>query len=302
MKHLKLQTRDYEDLLADYTSWLSCLGYSRSMVVGSGNQVREYLHWLEVGGMLQVDEWSVGKAEAFMNYFKQRPNQRRGGGLSQSHINKQAYSLNLLFKYLHLTERIAKRYEVSYVEKDELKERRILSLEEVKRLYESCGTDVLGQRDRAMLSVYYGCGLRRSEGLRLELGDIYFEKSLLHVRPSKNGWDRYLPMALGVKQDLERYIYGGRQLLRGRGSGDRLFLTDKGKPLQGQTLMRRLKLLLGQSELPNEIGFHSLRHSIATHLLAGGMSLEEVSLFLGHRVLDSSQRYTHIKEKTWKKQ
>ena len=239
--------------------------------------------------------------EKFVSYFKQRPNQRRGGGLSQSHIIKQIYSLNLFFKYLHLMERMEEKLELTYEEKDELKEQKILSREEVQLLYSNCGHDVLGQRDRAMLSVYYGCGLRRSEGVRLMVDDILFEKSLLYVKPSKNGWDRYVPMALGVKQDLERYIYGGRKLLSGKDSGAHLFLTEKGKVAQGQTLMYRLKLLLAQSELPREIGLHSLRHSIATHLLSGGMSLAEVSLFLGHRVLDSSQRYTHIKEIEWKK-
>ena len=301
MKRLKLKSKLYQDLESDYGNWLSCLGYSKSIVRGFPNQVREYLHWLEGCGVMKIEKWNKELVESFISYFKQRPNERRGGGLSQSHINKQIYSLNLLFKYLDLTDRLAVKLELSYEEKDEEKEQKILSREEVKRLYSSCGNDVLGQRDRAMLSVYYGCGLRRSEGLRLEVSDVLFERSLLYVKSSKNGWDRYVPMALGVKQDLERYIYGGRKLLRGKDSGSHLFLTEHGKVAKGQTLMRRLKSLLGQSELPREIGIHSLRHSIATHLISGGMSLGEVSLFLGHRVLDSSQRYTHIKELEWKK-
>ena len=300
MKKLSLQTELYRVLEKSYGEWLLLLGYSEQTGRSFPSQVREFLHWLEGNGVLLIGDWSMEIVNKFMEYFSQRPNQKRGGGLSNSHINKQRYAMNLLFKYLSLTDQLGEKLELCYVAKDEVKVPLLLSKEEVGRLYKSCGQDALGQRDRAMLSIYYGCGLRRSEGVNLALSDVLFDRHLLHVRKSKNSWDRYIPMVLGVRQDLERYIYGGRKLLCGGDSGDHLFLTDRGKVLCGQSLMRRLKKLLAVSELPNEIGLHSLRHSIATHLLESGMSLEEVSLFLGHRVLDSSQRYTHIKELVWK--
>ena len=301
MQKEDLKTGEYREVEKGYGEWLSRLGYNAQMVKSFPNQIREFMIWLERRGVEQVSNWDQNEVASFMVYFKQRPNQRRGGGLSVSHINKQIYALNLLFKYLKLTEGLVVDLELFYEEKGEPKVRKLLSREEIGLLYSSCGNDPLGQRDRALLSVYYGCGLRRQEGVGLELKDVLFERKLLHVRHGKNGWERYVPMVVSVSQDLERYIYGGRRLLSSSGSPEQLFISDKGGGLSGQSLLRCLKSLLDKSGLSEEIGLHSLRHCIATHLLEGGMDLEEVALFLGHRQLDSTQRYTQIKERAWRK-
>ena len=295
----KLQRTHYESLALGYGEWLSRLGYNGQMVQGFPNQVREFLHWLEWKGIQEIAELNQSLALAFMTYFSGRPHRRSGGGLSVAHINKQTYSLNLFFKYLCLLGELSSSIELPYQAKELQKDRLVLSESEVRLLYESCGSDALGQRDRAMLSIYYGCGLRRSEGVYLELGDVNLVSGLLHVKRGKNGWERYVPMAMGVKEDLERYIYGGRQLLASRDSSVRLFLTERGKDLSGQSLLRNLKCLLERSGIDKVVTLHSLRHSIATHLLSGGMSLEEVGSFLGHRALNSTQLYTHLKTRTW---
>ena len=301
MKKLSLRTKGYSELEKEYGLWLKSLGYSEQTVYMFPSQVREFLHWLELKNHLKIETLTQDLANTFMAYFKQRPNQRRGGGLSKSHINKQGLALNLLFRYLHLTDQLKIKIVLPFSGKDEKKPKLILSQIRIKQLYASCSPDPLGDRDRAMLSVYYGCGLRRSEGINLEVKDILFERNLLHVRKTKNRWERYVPMVLGVRQDLERYIYGARKLLAGKDSPGNLFLTNRGKAVSGLTMLRRLKELLKANDLPGEIGLHSLRHCIATHLLSEGMELEEVSHFLGHRQLDSTQGYTHIKQKEWKK-
>lgn len=300
MKKLLLQTSAYRSLEKSYGEWLKCLGYNEKLVSYFPLQVREFLHWLEGEGLYEISELKSKELECFMSYFENRGHQHRGGGLSVAYINKRRYSLNLLMKYLHEMGTVPDLLRLSYEAKSNLKPRELLSREEVKLLYDSCGTTGMGSRDRAMLSVYYGCGLRRSEGVALRLDDVLFDRSVLHVVKSKNGHGRYVPMVLSVRQDLERYIYGWRQLVVGDDSGDWLFLSRRGRPLRGSTMLRRLKYLLSESGLSSGIGLHSLRHSIATHLLKGGMNLEEVSIFLGHRELNSSQTYTHLKERTWK--
>ena len=301
MKKLKLETKAYQSLEKSYKAWLNQLGYSAQTVNMFPGQLREFLHWLEEKEILEIENISKELAQDFMNYFKQRPNQTRGGGLSNSHINKQTFTLNLLFKYLHRTNQLAEKIELGYAAKDEVKPKLILREEQIKMLYEACSSDPLGERDRAMLSVYYGCGLRRTEGLNLLISDVLFERNLLHIRKAKNSWERYVPMALGVRQDLERYIYGARKLLAGQHSTEHLFITDRGNIMRGETMLKRLKELLKYSGLSEAITLHSLRHTIATHLLNGGLSLEQVAAFLGHRQLDSTQIYTHIKTKTWTK-
>jgi len=295
MKKLKLTKLDYIKLEKAFRDWLIKLGYSESSVYNYPNHVREYLHWLEQNGQSKINK--INKA----TYFKHRPHQRQGGSLSASHINKQIFSLHLLFKYLKLSGLIETRVILPYQERVLAQKRIILTEKEIKRLYYLCGTDALGQRDRAMLGVYYGCGLRRSEGLNLQVSEILFDKNLLYVKQSKNGWSRYVPMVEQVKEDLELYLSSGRKIFSNRRSSEHLFLSENGTALNATSLVIRLKDLISKAGLSPRITLHNLRHSIGTHLVDNGMRLEQVSLFLGHRSLDSSQIYTHLNVPTWKK-
>lgn len=301
MRKLPIKNIIYLRLEKEYKEWLKRLGYSETTVYSFPGQIREYLHWLEEKGKTSVVEINQETAELFMKYFRDRPHQKHGGSVSVAHTNKQIYSLNLLFKYLKLSDQLSEKVKLAYEEKGMKKEREILSEKEVKLLYQMCGSDALGERDRAMLSVYYGCGLRRTEGLKLELEDVLFEKGLLYVRQSKNGWSRYVPMVSSVRMDLELYMNNGRKILMNGRSPASLFLSERGSTLNPSTMLVRLKDLLMQAGLSREICLHSLRHSIGTHLRDKGMKLEQISLFLGHKNLDSSQIYTHLKVPTWKK-
>ena len=301
MRKLNLRNAKYKKLESDYKIWLERLGYSKTTVYGFPSQVREYLHWLEMNGQVEMNQINKSTANAFMTYFKSRTNQTSAGSVSLSHINKQIYCMNLLFKYLRLTDQMKGKTKLIYEKNEKAKERMILSEKEVKTLYQMCGSDALGQRDRAMLSVYYGCGLRRTEGIKLDVGDVLFEKRLLYVSQSKNGWSRYVPLVSSVQKDLELYINGGRKILSNGRSPARLFLSERGSELSPSSMLVRLKDLLVQAGLSREICLHSLRHSIGTHLRNKGMKLEQISLFLGHKSLDSSQIYTHLKVPKWKK-
>ena len=161
-----------------------------------------------------------------------------------------------------------------------------------------------------MLTVYYSCGLRKNEGVHLELNDINLDTRILHVRKGKNYKERFVPLSKTSAQHLQDYIYDHRPVLlkektpgcrsSSAGTESRLFIGYSGKPMQGQALYRRFKLLLLAVENPTlqqkELGLHSLRHSIATHLLQAGMTLQKIQRFLGHSSLESTQIYTHLKE------
>ncbi|MEQ9006631.1 MAG: tyrosine-type recombinase/integrase, partial [Ekhidna sp.] len=141
--------------------------------------------------------------------------------------------------------------------------------------------------------------LRRSEGVALDVVDVNFDRSVLHVRKGKNYKERFVPVSKTNLKYLSDYIYDHRpELLKGSKS-DALFIgSNTIKRMQGQSLFVRLKRLqyyTGNVDLiEKEIGLHTLRHSIATHLLKAGMKLESISRFLGHGSLESTQIYTHI--------
>ncbi len=140
------------------------------------------------------------------------------------------------------------------------------------------------------------------------ISDIHFEKSLLHVRKGKGYKERMVPITKQSLQHLQNYLYDARPYFMpaispsfGGGRGEAaFFVTQSGKRLGGTMMLIRLKQLIqftGNAELmQKDIHLHTLRHSIATHLLQNGMRLERIKDFLGHGSLDSTQIYTHFIE------
>ena len=149
-----------------------------------------------------------------------------------------------------------------------------------------------------MLSIYYGCGLRAGEGAALNINDILFYKNLLYVRKGKGYRERYVPINKQVKTDLQEYIFNQRNDLLNNKKSEALLLGRRGERWSVRGMYGRLQLLKSQTwneELKQKsFGLHILRHSIATHLLQDGMKLELISRFLGHKSLETTQKYTHL--------
>jgi integrase/recombinase XerD len=148
-------------------------------------------------------------------------------------------------------------------------------------------------RDRIIIAIYYGCGVRCTEGTKLELSDIDFSGGLLHVRKGKNYRERYVPISEGVKKELLNWIDDGQTWFAGEKTNI-LIPNTRGKTTDSGSLNKRLKILCEKAEINKKITLHCLRHSIATHLLESGMELEKIAQFLGHVGLEATQIYTRI--------
>jgi len=118
--------------------------------------------------------------------------------------------------------------------------------------------------------------------------DLDLEMGLLYVRRGKGGRWRAVPMSERIRKELSEYL-ATRQNVGHKG----FLLSKKGRALSGSNANRRLKILLEKAGLPTDISLHSLRHSIASHLLQSGLSMEEVRRFLGHNHLETTQIYLH---------
>jgi integrase/recombinase XerC len=146
------------------------------------------------------------------------------------------------------------------------------------------GTDPVTLRDRAILEVLYGTGLRVSELAGLTVRDVQTE--LVRVR-GKGDKDRVVPLAGQARAAVGRYLDGGRPRLALAASGDALWLGTRGGPLDPRGVRRVARLRLGTFP-------HALRHSFATHLLEGGADLRTVQELLGHVELATTQTYTAV--------
>ena len=183
-----------------------------------------------------------------------------------------------------------------------------LTQEEIKQLFEATNQETVhpkqeafNARDKAMLVVFYACGLRRREGSSLEVDDLNFDRRILHVRKGKNYKERLVPFSKSSSKILQEWIYDYRpQLIKSQKDG-KLFISMFGKAMTGGSLYTRLKKLILLVDNPDlqqkEVGLHTLRHSIATHLLENGMELQKIQRFLGHSSLESTQIYTHLIDK-----
>jgi len=306
-----LQNPSYRYLEQSFKEWLDVQGYAPSTVYNLPNHIRELLHYLESKDIQNIKELNIKHIENYYQTLKERSNQRRGGGLSNGHLNKHIQSLRKFTTYL----RKVGRLEIPEINlKDEETENRIiyLTVDEIQQLFKATRQSIeprervnvrtyeaIQSRDRAMLAVFYGCGLRRTEGVSLDVGDINFDKSVLHVRKGKNYKERLVPISKTNLKYLTEYVYDHRPELTNGSKAEALFIAySTTKRMQGQSLFIRLKNLQYQTGdqdlIEKEIGLHTLRHSIATHFLQAGMKLESISRFLGHSSLESTQIYTHV--------
>jgi integrase/recombinase XerD len=317
MKNLIIQSQQYNYLLKAYQENLQILGYAAGTVQSWPVHVREFLHWLEVNGVQGVAGIESHHISSFIMHIKSRTNKRcKGTALSSSSINKIINAVNVFIKFLnssgkYVAANTAERAEAS------VSERSILTVAEIKQLYEATylpqreNTAAYGQRDRAMIAIFYGCGLRRSEGIQLNTGDVDLVKRLVFVRRGKGNKQRYVPIAAKHAEDLKEYIENGREWMMQQ--HDNTWHQQRhGKPydkkpetdtaaffisIQGQRMQsfyQRLALMKDRAGIQKPLTLHGLRHSIATHLLQSGMDIEAIAKFLGHSSLVSTQIYTHI--------
>jgi integrase/recombinase XerD len=171
---------------------------------------------------------------------------------------------------------------------------RVLSRDEVARLLATpSGAGPLVLRDRALLELMYACGLRASEAVGLELADVDLEEGMLRAR-GKGSKERLVPIGRSALAAVRTYCGSGRPLLLGDRVQSRLFLSRRGAGLTRQGLYKIVQGHAGRAGLAERMSPHTLRHTFATHLLAGGCDLRSLQEMLGHADLATTQVYTHL--------
>lgn len=303
MKKLHLRSESFISLLASYKSWLDVLGYAPSTVYNLPNHLKEFFHYLECHGHSDLTNITTPLIKEYYQYLSKRGNQRRGGGLSKAFLNKHQQTLKKFIHYLkehnvQLKFGVHLKGEKINYQNDKV----ILTQGEIKKLFEACDYSHMSEsfqmRDKAMLVLLYSCGLRRNEAVHIDCSDILFEKQRIYVRRGKNYKERFVPINKYNLQILEEYIYDGRPEFIKRYQTDALLLSYHGKRINDMTMANRLKTIIESAEnetiINKNITLHTLRHSIATHLLQNKVPIQSISTFLGHASLESTQIYTHL--------
>lgn len=217
-----------------------------------------------------------------------------GRGLTASSIARHLSAARSLFRWL------AGKGEVEFNPAAEVrnpkKPQRLpdrLDLEDVTAILEAPDTtSFAGRRDRALLELLYGAGLRVSELVSLDLDDLHLGERTARVT-GKGRKERIVPFGRKAADALRDYLKTATTLRRGK-DVDALFLNQRGGRLTDRSVRRALNAAVSKSALSRGVHPHALRHSFATHLLESGMDLRAIQELLGHARLSTTQRYTRL--------
>ena len=173
----------------------------------------------------------------------------------------------------------------------------VLSYEEIVKMLDSIDlSQQFGHRNKAIIEVMYGCGLRVSEVISLNISDIYMKDEFVRII-GKGEKERLVPIGKRTLNELMLYVKGERlhQEIKAKYT-DKVFISARGTSLTRQSVFLLVKSLAEKAGIKKTISPHTLRHSFATHLLEGGADLRAVQQMLGHSSISTTEIYTHVSD------
>jgi site-specific recombinase XerD len=287
-----------EQIITDFRNWLEILNYSPSAIKSRPRLLQEFFEWQQSKNIETITE----QINSWFAYLSQR-------NLSLHSLKTYRNALVLYSSYLRETQQESFDISISIKGKSS-NTPEVLTLKEIESLYNATeeypdpgirDNGLLAMRERVILGVFYGCGIRLNEGMHLQTEDVLLQQSLLYIRKGKGYKERYVPITSKVKRDIEDYLTYSRPVLLRKRKHNALFTGWYGSPMKKNAIYERVQILKDIAKIDKPVGLHMLRHSIATHLLQSGMKLEQIAKFLGHSSLESTQIYTHIAHEEYTK-
>jgi integrase/recombinase XerD len=290
-----------------YLSWAEVSRLSETTVVTRRRGLGRFVAWAHERGLRHPREFTRAILEAYQRHLYLARSQRNGQPLALRSQEQLIAALRAWCKWLtrdgHIPANPGADLEMPRMPRT--LPRVLLSVEQVRQLMRQPDVEGLtGVRDRAMLELLYGTGMRRSELMRLQLGDVDLVGCTAFINQGKGRRDRYVPMGSSAAHWLKRYCAEVRPMLTGQagqvvgtatgpGTTWTLFLTDYGEAFE----RGRLTDLVGRylRRIGVEHGScHALRHACATHMLEAGAELRFIQVLLGHADMSTTQIYTHV--------
>ncbi len=265
----------------------------------SDNSVAAYHHDIElfrqyiesIDSSMSIKDIHQEEIESFLSYLYEL-------GFSASSQARIISGLKKFFKYL-MIEKLISSNPTELISSPNIGRYLpdVLSYEEICSMIECIDlSQPLGHRNKAIIEVLYGCGLRVSELITLKISNIYKNDEFIRVL-GKGNKERLIPISKATLKSIELYISGERlhQSINDKNS-DTLFINRRGNMLSRQMIFLIIKNLAEKAGIKKNISPHTLRHSFATHLLEGGADLRAVQQMLGHASISTTEIYTHISD------
>ncbi len=249
--------------------------------------LHRFLEWLDGRS---IPELSIRELADYATWL-------HGRGLGPASLARHLVSLRVFFRYLQL-EGVLKDNLAELLGSQKLWERvpEVLSPQQIAKLFEAPRrSDPCWQRDRALLEMLYATGCRASEVAGLKLHDVHVDEGFAMCR-GKGDKERLVPLGGRAAVAYRMYLEEERPGLASRAATDPpwVFLSYRGRRLRRERIWELLKKYAARVGAPASVSPHTMRHSFATHLLAGGADLRQVQEMLGHASIATTQIYTHV--------
>ena len=278
-----------EDAIVDFIQY--CLfekGLTDQTVSSYQNDLDVYLSFLQDKNVFLVKDIASDHIKEFLKI--------RGDNESTSTVAHNLTVIKNFHKYL-IKENIVKEDVSLFISRPKLQKRlpRTLTVEEVDLLLDITLNTPFDYRNKAMLELMYGAGLRVSELVSLTLNQIDLENGLIRIM-GKGRKEREIPIGEYGVYYLKLYLEHRGMLIKNHRTEDALFLNNHGKQITRQGFFKILKQLLLDKGLNPDVSPHTLRHSFATHLLSHGADLRSIQEMLGHSDISTTKIYTHVSD------
>lgn len=279
-----------EDRLQDFIHFLIVeKGLAKNTIISYERDLHSYLKYIKMTEMItDFNEVQRLQIVRFLGKLKD-------GGKSSKTLARHIASIRAFHQFL-LREKAVERDPTIHLEspKQEKSLPKVLSVPEVEKLLESPKLNThFGLRDKAMIELLYATGIRVSELISLNLGDVHVTMGFVRCM-GKGSKERIIPIGRTATQAITDYLENGRPLFLKKKPDNALFLNHLGKRLTRQGFWTILKRITMEAGITKELTPHTLRHSFATHLLENGADLRAVQEMLGHADISTTQIYTHI--------
>ncbi len=278
----------------DYEAFRAFLALERGLSVNTveayGNDIRKLLAFMEEEKIRDLRIVLMDDLHDFLE-------RQLDAGLAPASLARTLISVKVFFRWLAEDRRIER--DIAAVLQGPhrwLNLPELLSHEEIDALLNAFrGTSLLERRNRTILEVFYASGLRVSEMTGLKIDNVKLEQGILRVR-GKGNKERLVPMGMPARKALAAYLEKVRPALDHSHRANEVFLSNNGHPLTRARLWGIVKEAALRAGIDRNLYPHMLRHSFATHLLAGGADLRLIQEMLGHADIATTQIYTHVSQ------
>jgi integrase/recombinase XerD len=294
-----LYQENYQKAALTYKNHLITLGYNHQTYNARYLMLKEFLAFIESAGIYQFNHITTAEILNYQEYTTEKQNPKTGKKVKPNYVYDQMRNVQMFLEYLLETGVLqsSPASTFKYRFPRDRPERIIFSQAQIKVLLETTQNPT----EKALLAIAYGCGLRVAELIALKEEDIRLSENLLIVQKGKNNKRRIIPFTDILKAEIESFIENEERI---KLATKLLFTNYKGTPMQEPSANKYLKKIIQRTDFGkayskqelNQMGVHTLRHSIATHLLENGMKMELVQLFLGHSHIESTEIYTHVNQ------